>query len=69
MLFTAGGHPNNILMNSEGDLRRQNIPALEEGAFSASFDLPDPFHGFYGRLHKVTVIANGNISPFLEVNC
>jgi hypothetical protein len=48
--------------------QRRNIPALEEGAFSAAFDFPDPFHGFNGRLHKVAVIANGNISPFLEVN-
>jgi len=45
-----------------------DTPALEKRAFPAVSDLPDPFHGLNGRLHKVTVITNGNISPFLEIN-
>lgn len=48
--------------------QKRNVPALEEGAFSAVFDLPDPFHSFDSRLHKITVIANGNVSPFLKIN-
>lgn len=48
--------------------QRWNLPALEKGTFSAGFDLPDPFHGFDGRLYQVTVIANGNISSFFEIN-
>ena len=44
------------------------LPMLPEGMLSALFDLSNPFHHLDSRSHQFPIVANRNISSFLEID-
>jgi len=54
------------LSDQAGD---QDLPLLPECMFPALFDLSNPFHRLDRSLHQLAIVADGDISTLLEVDC
>lgn len=44
-------------------------PVLPECVLSPFFYLRDPFHGLESGPHEVAIVANRDVSAFLEIDC
>ena len=44
-----------------------DVPVLPKRVFALFLDLRYALHGLDRRLHEVAVVANGNVSPLLEL--
>jgi hypothetical protein len=49
--------------------RKTDVPVFPERKLSPLFDLAHALHGLERRLHQLTVVADGDVSPLFEVDC